>query len=119
MEWWSFEFQEEERAVEDWGEHRFEHNFFDLPNPFQRGDIVHVMGKDTVGIAATSQEEYQNFMRRVEERELPLEFLDWVIEVRLLQEDGSCRHRHIPPVYLERTRVDADTEKRLRALLKD
>lgn len=118
VEWWSFELQEEESAVEDWGEHRFEHKFFDIPNPFQRGDIVRVIGKDNVGIIATSQEEYQKFMRRVEERKLPLDFLDWVVEVRLLREDGSCMHRHIPPAFLERIQVDADTEKQLRALLK-
>lgn len=119
LKWWSMELQEEGHAIEDWGEHRFEDKFLDLPNPFQQGDIVHVMGKDNVGIVATSQGEYQKFMRHVEERKLPLDFLDWVVEVRLLREEGSCTHRHIPPVYLERTQVDADTEKQLRALLKD
>lgn len=119
LEWWSFELQEEERAVEDWGEHRFECKFLDLPNPFQRGDIVRVFGKDEVGIVATSQEEYQEFLCRVKEHKLPVDFIDSSIIVLFLQDEGDDTHGHIPPVYLERTQTNTDTEKQLRALLKD
>ena len=95
---WTYEVSnEEETAVEDWGAKRFEWKFIQMPNPFEKGDAVRLINKGNVGVVATSQEAWQSFLRRVEERKPVVDFSDASIVVEF--QDGH--HDHIQPIYLE------------------
>lgn len=110
---WSSEMSaEEEKKVDDWGEKRFEHRFAVLPNPFERGDIVYIADDcDSIGIVETSQAEWKDFLKRVEERSLPVDFIDASVTVEFLHLDGSFSHNHIAPIFLEKAELDKDDER--------
>lgn len=112
--YWTYEVTNEENAaVDDWGAKRFEWKFIQMPNPFEKGDIVRLTNSEQNGIVATSQEEWQSFLRRVEERNLVVDFSDASIVVEF--QEGS--HGHIQPIYLEKVEVDEDTKTRLHGLI--
>lgn len=106
---------EEEDAVNDWGKARFEKRFFAMPNPFELGDIVRMEDGD-IGIVSTSQAEWKDFLRRVENG-LIVEYLDASVIVEYFSDSGPATHSHIPPIYLEKTEVDDETKRRLQSLL--
>ena len=88
---------------ENWNE-RFEHKFYEAPNPFERGDIVRLVEAEHYGIVETSQKEWFEILERFKSPEWShrLDQGDVQIRVALLDEDGSFYHRHINPVDLER-----------------
>lgn len=116
VRYWSDEISDEERGrVDDWGASRFENRFFPLPNPFELGDIVRMADEpDSLGIVETSQKDWAEWMLRVQERQLPLDYYDSFIRVEFLTEQGTFRHSHIPPIDLERAALDkTDPRKEL------
>ena len=96
---WTYEVTNEENAaVVDWGAKRFEWKFIRMPNPFEKGDIVRLTNSESIGIVATSQAEWQNFMRQVKDRKSVVDFSDASIVVEF---QNGC-HKHIQPIYLEK-----------------
>lgn len=85
---------------------QFVNMFFQLPNPFERGDIVRRVGSnkdEDFGIVETTQkqclEDYERFKNKPE---FYSEFGDDRIRVVFLNDDGTFSHAHIIPMYLEK-----------------
>lgn len=114
---WSFEIPEEEKKTIDWGYGRFEWRFIEFPNPFDLGDIVRVVGSDIIGVVSTSQKMWHEYLHRIKERSLMVDFSDASLVVEYLPEEGEVSHIHIQPVYLEKVEVDEETRKHLHALI--
>lgn len=95
----------------------FVNAFVEIPNPFDRGDIVRFVGEEEYGIVETSQKRWKEDLERHRKNgwkmkltvgednglyEVPLEFGDDRIRVAFLNDDGTFSHRHIHPIDLER-----------------
>ena len=79
---------------------RFESSYVVVPNPYERGDRVRVIGTELVGTVDVSQKDWKKY---VEKALLPDSKEDWVdasITVRC-SEDG-LDHYHVNPIYLEK-----------------
>ena len=102
--YWTFEIpQEEKDKVDDWGKFRFEHRFVYMPNPFETGDKVQLIGTNTIAVVGTSQEAWGKFLQRVQENNLPVDYYDASLVVDFIEDDGECgSHGHIQPIYLEK-----------------
>ena len=88
--------------------------FFEVPNPFEKGDIVKLVGTEMYGIVATSQETWKEEMAKYENderRQKHWDFSDIQIRVEFLCEDGTFGHDHVNPLYLERYRPEEDWDK--------
>ena len=85
---------------------KFVNAFFQLPNPFERGDIVRRIGSgnpEDYGIVETSQKQCRETFERLKDKpEFNSEFGDDRIRVVFLNEDGTFGHDHIIPLYLEK-----------------
>ena len=93
--------------------------FYEVPNPFEKGDIVRLAGRCTdeknYGIVATSQEAWQNNLVKYRSDEwkqegILLEWSDINIMVEFLNEDGTFSHTHVNPIYLERYQPKEDRQ---------
>ena len=81
--------------------HRFENKFFAPPNPFDRGDLVRVVGDPELGVVSTSQAEWEEFLEQVE-CGLYVDSVDTCITVEFLHASGEFFHHHPNPLTLER-----------------
>lgn len=83
---------------------RFETAFIYIPNPFERGDIVRsTMGRERHGVVVTSQQEWEEFLDRVESGKAKwADFSDASITVDFLRDDGGIMHSHVNPAFLEK-----------------
>ena len=100
----------------------FENAYVDLPNPFERGDIVEVItdgaGRGAYhGVIDTSQDEWEEYRKRVDN--LPeVDFFDSGITIQILFEDRQIGHTHIPPTILRPyTPPDDDPDKEMLELM--
>ena len=104
-------------ASNDTMEECFVNAFVEIPNPFDRGDIVRFVGEEEYGIVETSQKCWKEDVERHRKNgwkmkltiggdnglcEIPLEFGDDRIRVAFLNDDGTFSHRHIHLIDLER-----------------
>ena len=90
------------------------YEFFEVPNPFEKGDIVRLVGTEMYGIVATSQETWKEGIAKYknnEWRQKHWDFSDIQIRVEFLCEDGTFAHDHINPLNLERYRLEGDWNK--------
>lgn len=90
------------------------YEFFEVPNPFEKGDIVRLVGTEMYGIVATSQETWKEGIAKYKSDEWQhkhRDFSDIQIKVEFLGEDGTFGHEHINPLYLERYRPEEDWNK--------
>ena len=106
--YWTYEIPfEEMAAVDDWGEIRFEWKVIRMPNPFEKGDRVRIVGTDRVGTVATSQAEWNDFLHRVSEKNLVVDYLDASITVDYSTLEDPYNHQHVQPIYLEKVDLTA------------
>ena len=105
-------------AEDEWHT-RFEHMFYEVPNPFERGDIVRTVGTDDYGVVETSQSEWHERLARYQspDREIQPDWSDVQIRVIFPNDDGTFSHEHINPVYLERCQPKTDIEDKLSGAL--
>ena len=94
----------------------FEHILVEVPNPFERGDIVRFVDTEDVGIVETMQKEWKKDLARYQSDEWKqkgfcTDLLDVRIRVGFLNEDGTFSHRHIIPIYLEQYKPEEDWNK--------
>lgn len=104
------------------GTARFENAYLDLPNPFERGDIVRVVGEDwyfwhvedhEVGIVATPQEQW----KRIYDSGESSDYTEVNVIVNFAAEDGGFWHEHINQLFLEKCPIPEGEEgERLLAL---
>lgn len=107
---WSSESEAEINSRDDLST-RFENGFINVPNPFERGDIVKLVGVGTHGIVATSQEEWKTFLKKVASKKPGwVDFTDVGITIDFIDDDRQIRHRHINPIYLERHKPQGSDE---------
>ena len=98
------------------GKNRFEHKFVEVPNPFEVGDIVRVVGdSERFGIVETSQEEWKKYLQRVKETKLTDSWLDAAITCCFFNEELEAFH--VSPIFLEKVEVEEIDEEEKRELL--
>lgn len=108
QDFWSCELPQEQTA-QLCGVQRFEERFAALPNPFQRGDIVHLVDcPDTPGVVETSREEWDKLVADARAGRRDLDRFDATLQVELLYSDGTFGHDHISPLRLERVTEEPD-----------
>ncbi len=82
---------------------RFENAFVEIPNPFDRGDIVKIVDEEEYGIVETRNKRWQEDLDRYRQQNWKeIEFGDDRIRVVFLDKDGTFGHRHIQPMDMER-----------------
>lgn len=112
----------------------FEDRWVDLPNPFERGDVVRVLCKPASyitpayewAVVSASPETWNAFSARVrswlervesgaeEPRGVMGDYSDVQVTVEFPCSDGTFMHDHINPLYLERAELEPqDDEKEL------
>ena len=84
---------------------RFENAYIEMPNPFEKGDRVCVVGSDKVGTVATSQQEWADYKVLMNKTEAK-DFIDASITVNFSLENGETTHEHINPIFLERVETE-------------
>lgn len=90
----------------DW----FGNMFYEVPNPFERGDIVKVVGSEDYGIVETSQSDWQEELERSKapEEKLHMDHSDVQVRVVFPNDDANFYHEHINPVFLEHRHPEAN-----------
>ena len=91
----------------------FQDAYHEILNPFEKGDIIRIIGEEGYGIVCTSQEEWEERLLKHRSPEwlqkgIPLDWSDNTITVELLNEDGTFSHRHTYPIYLERYQPEGE-----------
>ena len=114
LRYWTNEVtQEEWSAVNDWGAARFESHIIPLPNPFETGDIVRIVGGSHAGVVETSQKEWAELIAGAQKSKLPLDYIDASITVQFFDEaTGLFEHDHVQPIYLEQFDFEPDDKRR-------
>lgn len=109
--------EEQEQAVDEFRKERFENHFMKIPFEGQKGAIVRDISLNnlikkgtegweeradkTYGILMTDMAEWEEYMHRIEERDLYVDFSDVQVIVYSLTEQGNWVHDHVNPLYLE------------------
>lgn len=82
--------------------------FYEAPNPFERGDIVRLVGTEDYGVVETTQKRWKDNLVRWKspewQQESRFHYVDYSdVQVRVVfpGEDGTFGHAHINPVNLE------------------
>lgn len=83
-----------------------EYAFIEVPNPFERGDIIRLVGSEDYGIVETTQKQWKKDLVKYQSDErqqkgLCEDFSDVQIRVVFLDNDGAFSHAHINPIDLE------------------
>ncbi len=89
--------------------------FYEVPNPFERGDIVRLIGTEDYGIVEISQKQWKDNLIKWRSPEwlqkgLRVDYSDVQIRVVFPNEDGDFCHAHINPVDLELYHPEKDEE---------
>ena len=86
----------------------FTYIFYEVPNPFERGDIVKLVRTEDYGIVETTQKSWKDNLIRWKSpewwQESRFHYVDWSdVQIRVVfpGEDGTFSHAHINPVDLE------------------
>lgn len=105
-DFWSYEGSKEDTLlVDSLGRHRFENAYVVLPNPFELGEYVRLVGDTMIGQVDVSQEEWIRNVNRALEPDAIDDYFDASITVRY---NGKWAHSHLNPLYLERVTFDTD-----------
>lgn len=99
------------------GRDTFENAYVEMPNPFEAGDIVRLVGPGhldgRIGIVETSQEQWKEYDERQRTKLADVcDFSDAQIVVETWREEGGFVHEHVQPVYIERYEVPEDAPER-------
>lgn len=104
----SFWSQEIERDDEDtmkrlFDPSLFKNAFINMPNPFEKGDIVRLIPDGCHGVVDTSQADWMEFLKEVDFGKFKAcDFGDASIIVECVSERGYISHDHFPSVFLEK-----------------
>lgn len=80
---------------------RFENLFIAIPFDLEEGTIVRDVVEKKVYLLATGKKEWQDFLKYITKRRECLDFSDIQVMVYEVEENGSWRHLHINPMFLE------------------
>lgn len=98
---YSYELPEEEKIVDTYKVERFEYSFIKMPFPLQMGLLVRNVVTGIYAILAQGEEEWNDYLKFIEERNLYVDFSDIQVVVFKLTETGIWSHEHVNPLYLE------------------
>lgn len=87
------------------------YDFFEVPNPFERDDIVKCIGTDGYGIVDTSQEMRKESIAKFKNSEWHQKYWDFSniqIRVEFLREDRTFDYDHVNTIDLERYYPEED-----------
>lgn len=78
--------------------------YFEVPNPFEQGDIVKIINSEYCGVVRTSQKSWvEDVERRLSGKIFYSDYTDTVVYVSLPDKNGFPNdYDHISPLYLER-----------------
>ena len=110
---WSNELDDKEnKKVDEFRRERFEYQFLALPYIHHEGLPVRYIPTGEYGIIATTADEWNCFLDRVNNG-LYVDFSDSAITVYFLTEKGYWSHQHCNPIYLEveMPKMDISNEK--------
>lgn len=80
----------------------FDNMFFEVPNPFEKGDIVRNTVTGDCGIVITSQKQWHEHIEKCQ-CSYPNNYVcDSTVDVAFPQEDGLFKTKSIIPIYLDR-----------------
>lgn len=105
--------KEDTLLVDSLGRHRFENAYVVLPNPFELGEYVRLVGDTMIGRVDVSQEEWSKCVKRALEPDALDDYFDASIIVRY---NDQWEHSHLNPLYLERVTWDADYYSALKVI---
>ena len=105
-------FKEEEKIIR-FKERRFENQFIKIPFEAHAGVPVKYLRDGSYGILADDTDSWNDFMKKVEEKNLYVDFSDINVIVYQLLENGMWSHEHVNPLFLEieKPSVDYKDEK--------
>lgn len=104
--------EDEQERVDSTNKDRFEWRFVHYSQPFERGDIVCVVGKpDAVGVVETPQVKWKSLVCLVAEHPRGEDFSDSSIVVEFLTKNGDFSHDHVPPIYLEKAELEGHDKR--------
>ena len=104
---------EEEKTISGFDPDRFEYRFIGIPFRGRKGSVVktaanpdgHSENYEEYGVLMTDTAEWENFLRRVKEKNLYVDFSDMAVTACFLTPHGVWSHKHINPLDLE---IDAN-----------
>ena len=75
-----------------------------IPNPYDKGDRVRLIGTDLVGEVSVSQEEWKKYVEKALSPDSKEDWVDASITVRYA--DDGYEHDHVNTIYLEKVNED-------------
>ena len=87
---------------------RFESQYIDIPNPFEKGDVIRNLVNGKIYVVMTSQEQWEEFDKRRVALEGYVDYSDASVVIVPMEEynrygvEGFVDHEHVNPIYLER-----------------
>lgn len=109
----------ENERVDNGDRSRFEYQFFKIPSVVDAGTIAKIMYEDKYVVVDDSMSTWSEYMERANPG--TYDFSDIQNPVHVLKEDGTWRHDHINPIYLEPgipEACDKKTQAYVNALIK-
>lgn len=110
VRFWSLELPEEEKIVDEYRTDRFEFAFMKVPFAMPPGTIVKNIVTGNYGVLAQGKEDWDAYMKRIEERNLYVDFSDIQVIVYELTEKGYWSHEHTNPMHIEVDLPSAEAE---------
>ena len=102
-DYWSSELtKEDEIRVNTLSRERFENAYVVIPNPFEKGDRVQLIGTDLIGTVAVSQEDWKKYVGKALAPNAVEDWVDASITVRYPWDEWS--HDHINPMFLSKVK---------------
>lgn len=110
VRFWSLELPEEEKTVDEYRTDRFEFAFMKVPFAMPPGTVVKNIVTGNYGVLAQGKEDWDAYMKRIEERNLYVDFSDIQVIVYELTEKGYWSHEHTNPMHIEADLPSAEAE---------
>lgn len=99
IDYWSYEVSKEDKLlIDSLGRHRFENAYVVLPNPFEIGEFVKIIGTEIIGRVDVSQEDWKKYVEKALSENAIEDYSDASIVIRYDELD----HDHVSPIYLEK-----------------
>lgn len=99
---WSNELtKEEEEIVSSYRPERFEFPFIKIPFDMPVGSIVKEVTTGTYGVLSQGKKDWDDYLKRIEDRKWYVYFSDIQVMVYELTESGCWSHNHMNPLYLQ------------------
>ena len=99
---WSNELtKEEEEIVSSYRPERFEFPFIKIPFDMPVGSIVKEVATGTYGVLSQGKKDWDDYLKRIEDRKWYVDFSDIQVMVYELTESGYWSHNHMKPLYLQ------------------